>query len=85
MKLKGLKKVSGATKELKGFYDPFYLQVNVDLESGEVFVNEHFSIGHNSWTEYRNGNILNCGIVCNPMTMKQVSEMVSEAIGTNNR
>lgn len=80
LRLKGIKKVSGETKELKGYYSPEYLQLNVNKVTGEVWTNYHYNLGQNSWTQYEDDNILNCGNICNPMTMSEIKEMVMEAI-----
>ena len=58
LKLKGIKRVSGETKSLKGYYSGIYLQLNVDKKTGEVWTNLHNSFGHNSWTTYRDEDVV---------------------------
>lgn len=80
MKIKGLKKIAGASKSLTGYYSPEYLQLNFDRTTGEAWSDYHYSIGHNSRTEYHDNNIFNCGIITEPKTMKEVAEMIHNAI-----
>ena len=80
LKLKGVNKVTGETKSLKGWYSPIYLQLNVDLSTGEIWTNRLCDLGHNSWVEYHDGNIISCGTLTYPMTRVQIREKVYEAI-----
>lgn len=79
MKIKGLKKIAGESKHI-GKYDPEYLQLNYDKTTGEAWADYHYSIGGNSWTEYHDTNILNCGNIEEPATMKEIAEMIHDAV-----
>ena len=39
--MKGLKKVAGETKSLRGYYDSIYLQLCYNKETDEVFTIQH--------------------------------------------
>lgn len=80
MKIKGLKKVAGESKCLQGYYSGRYLQLNYDRKTGEIWTDEHISLGQNSWTEYHDSNILVCGNICKPVTMQEIRQMVENAI-----
>ena len=80
MKIKGLKKIAGESKKLTGFYSPEYLQLNYDRTTGEAWSDYHYSIGHNSRTEYHDNNILNCGIITERKTQLELAEMIHNAI-----
>ena len=70
LKLKGLKKLSSETKNLSGYYSGKYIQVNYDPKTNEIWGDYHYSLGHNTWTVYHDENIINCGNVYEPCTMK---------------
>lgn len=82
LKIKGLKKIAGESKGLEGYYSGHYLQVNYDLETGETWTNEHCSFGQNSWTEYHDSNIINCGNISEPTTMVQIRSMIEKAVSS---
>lgn len=79
MKIKGLKKIAGESKQI-GKYDPEYLQLNYDKTTGEAWTDYHYSIGHNSWTEYHEPGIITCGNITEPKTMREIREMIENAI-----
>ncbi len=76
MKIKGLKRIAGESKKLSGYYAPEYLQLNYNTTTGEAWTDYHYSIGHNSWTEYNEPEILNCGNITEPKTQKELAEMI---------
>lgn len=80
MKIKGLKKIAGESKNLTGYYSPEYLQINFDRKTGEAWSNYHYSIGGNSWTQYHESGIVNCGTIHEPKTMREIREMIESAI-----
>ena len=80
MKIKGLKKIAGDSKELIGHYSPEYLQLNYNMTTGEAWTDYHYSIGHNSWTEYHEKNILNCGIITERKTQLELAAMIHNAM-----
>lgn len=80
LKLKGLKKLSSETKNLSGYYSGKYIQVNYDPKTNEIWGDYHYSLGHNTWTVYHDKNIINCGNIYEPCTMKYLMNMVQAAI-----
>ena len=80
LKLREIKRVSGETKSLKGYYSGIYLQLNVDKKTGEVWTNLHNSFGHNSWTTYRDEDVVVCGNIDTPKTMQEIRDIVYETL-----
>ena len=80
MKITGIKKIAGQTKNLKGYYDSHYYQLNYNLKTGEAWTNEHCSYGCNSWTEYDDENIICCGNLRKPMTMTEIREQIETTV-----
>ena len=72
----GLRKASGESKDLKGYYSGHYYQVNYDVHAGEVFADYHYSLVPNCWTQYRDEDIINCGNISSPKTMQEVANIV---------
>lgn len=79
-KIEGLKEIAGASKRLRGYYSGLYLQVNYNCATGDAWYNEHFSLGQNSWTQYDDKDIINCGNISAPTTMKRIKELILEAV-----
>ena len=80
LSIKGLKAIAGASKVLKGYYSGHYLQVNYNRATGKAWYNEHFSLGQNSWTQYDDRNIINCGNISEPVTMAELRAKIEEAV-----
>lgn len=61
LKLKGLKKAVGEFQRAnKGsYYNPRYGKLMLDRSTGELWTDEFYSLGHNSWTEYHDESIIN--------------------------
>jgi hypothetical protein len=78
MAIKGIKKVVGESKTLKGCYDAAYLQINYDISKNKVWSDYHYDLGHSWHTYYNDDNILECGNICEPITMKQLENMIQE-------
>lgn len=85
LKIKGIKKIAGESKNLGGYYSGEYLQLNYDTKTGEAWTDYHTSFGQNSWTEYNNSTIINCGNICNPITMEEIREMIKDKLEMINR
>lgn len=80
IKLKGIKNVVTEAKNNLG-KNNLYLQVNVDKITGRVWSDLHCSIGQNSWNQYNNEDILNCGNISNKnITMAEVKAMVERKL-----
>lgn len=80
MKIKGLKKIAGESKNLTGYYSPDYLQINFDRKTGEAWSDYFYCIGHNSRKYYHDENILFCGIISRPATMQQIREIIENSV-----
>lgn len=79
MKLTGIKNVVTEARNNLGRNN--YLQVNVDTSTGRVWSDLHCSIGQNSWSEYVDKDVLNCGNISNPnVTMGEIKAMVERKI-----
>lgn len=74
--MKGIKRVCSDTKTLRGFYSPEYLQLFYDAKTDELFTEFLFSIGHNSFIQSDDPEIINLGFLYEPMTMQEVKEYV---------
>ena len=79
LKIKGIKKIAGESKSLGGYYSGQYLQVNYDRKTGEAWTDLHCSFGQNSWSQYHDSNIINCGNISEPTTMARSKEMLEES------
>lgn len=42
-----------------GAYSPLYGIIYFDQKTGEIWTNEYYDLGHNSWTHYDNPDIVN--------------------------
>jgi len=80
MKLKGIKKVASEARNNLG-RNNLYLQINVDKSTGRVWSDLHCSIGQNSWSEYVDKDVLNCGNISDKnVTMAEIKAMVERRI-----
>ena len=60
MKITGVKKAVGEYKRYnKDYYSPEYGLLMLDRNTGEVWVDYFYSLGHNSWKEYHDPAIIN--------------------------
>lgn len=80
LKMTGLRKACSESKILDGYYSGKYIQINYDKLTGEVFSDYHYSLGQNSWTEYHDPNVINCGNICNPMTMQGIADLIANRV-----
>ena len=78
--MKGLKKVLGETKSLRGYYDSIYLQLCYDKANDEVFTIQHCDFGHSCQTYFDDEDIINICNLCEPHTMKEIENLVLEKI-----
>lgn len=84
MKIKGIKKAVGQYKEFNkgGYYDPHYGRLMFNKETGEIWTDEFWSIGHNTWNEYDDPAIINLGYAMMGkdvrVTMKNVKEFIEK-------
>lgn len=74
LKIKGLKKIAGISKDLNGRY---HLQLNYDMETCAAWVDQHVG---NSWTQYDDENVIFCGNIRHKTTMKEIRDMIAYAV-----
>lgn len=80
IKLIGVKNIVTEARNNLG-RDNSYLQVNVDKSTGRVWSDLHCSIGQNSWSDYKDSNILNCGNISDKnITMADIKTMVERKL-----
>ena len=74
MKIKGLKKAIGEYKAANngGYYDSHYGKLMLDISTGKIWCDEFESIGHNSWNEYHDSNIIDLASAMCEETQKAV-------------
>lgn len=63
MTIKGIKKAIGDYNRFNegGAYSPRYGILMFDEETGELWTDEHYDLGHGSWTDYEKETIINIG------------------------
>ena len=76
MKLIGLKKACSETKTARPY--TFYVQINVDVTTGEIYTTEHAD--GNSETRYHDHNLIHVVTTDKPMTMAKIDEACQIAI-----
>lgn len=87
MKIKGLKKAVGDFKRANkgGYYSPRYGQLMFDEETGEIWVDEFYCIGHNWWKEYDSEKIVNLGSMMYEhgveITMANIKDFIQKNFG----
>ena len=83
MKINGLKKAVGDYQSLnrEGGFSPWYGELMYDTETGEIWTDEFYSIGHNTWREYHSKTIVNLGEMMGEkdiaVNMKNVKEFIA--------
>lgn len=62
-KISGLKKAVGEFQKAnaEGHYSPWYGYLMFDVETGELWTDTFYNLGHNEWKEYHSNSILNLG------------------------
>ena len=87
MKIKGLKKAIGDFNRANagGARSPHYGILIFNKSAGEIWCDEFYDIGHNSWTEYHDENIINISRMMRDaadgevkFTMKAVEEFIRQ-------
>ena len=84
IKIKGLKKAIGTYNRINagGCYSPLYGYLMFDKSTGELWTDEFYSIGHNSWNEYPSTDVINLGKEMTfrgiEITMQNVKEFIKE-------
>lgn len=84
--LTGVKKAVGEYKRFNsnGYYSPEYGYIMLDKESGEIWTDYFYSIGHNSWKEYHSDSIVNLGFMMQEqgieINIKNVKEFAGKLV-----
>lgn len=78
--MRGLRKAAGDTKGLTGYYSGHYVQISYDTSDGEILTNYHYSLGHNTWSQYHDSDIITVCNASEPMTMQQIADAIVEAV-----
>ena len=62
-KIKGLKKAVGEYQwaNSQGTYSPWYGCLMFDKNTGELWTDTFYSLGHNEWKEYHDSDVVNLG------------------------
>ena len=76
MRLIGLKKACSETKTAQPY--TFYVQINVDVTTGEIYTAEHADV--NSETRYHDHNLIYVVKTDKPMTMTEIDDACQIAI-----
>ena len=65
VKLRGLKKAVGDYQRANsyGYYSPWYGVLMLDRSTGELWTDEFYSLGHNEWKVYYDGDIIDPDII----------------------
>lgn len=83
-KIVGLKKAVGAYQKLNegGFYSPHYGELMYDKDSGKLWTDEFYSLGHNEWKVYHSKSVINLGVLIEAdgldVTMANVKKYVEK-------
>lgn len=75
-----MKKIAGASKNLKGFYNGLYLEIVLNRKTGEVWANEYYDLGHNTHTLYDDYDIVSLGNIYEQKTMKELKDWILEKL-----
>ena len=77
--INGLKKTSGYTEDY-GSYSGRYVEIFYDRSTGEVWGNFHCSLGHNSWTEYHDPDVVKICNTSRHMTMQEIADEIHRVL-----
>lgn len=86
MEIKGLKIAVGDYQRAnsEGRNSSRYGYLMYDKATGEIWVDEFYSLGHNEWKEYHSESIINLGKMMEArnidVTMKNVKEVIEKHI-----
>lgn len=81
LKIIGLRKACNESRAwCHSYYSAEYLQLSYDMRTGHCWTKLHVSLGHNSWTVYHDKDVVNCGNITRPMTMREIREMIEDAV-----
>lgn len=81
MKITGLRKAVSEYNRYNagGYYSPEYAELMFDTETGELWTDYSYSLGHNSWKEYHDPAVINIGrMIDGHITMESVKRYIAE-------
>lgn len=83
--IKNLRKVAGELQanlsKSNTYYSGIYMQVDYNVETGELIAAYHYSLGHNNWTVYHDKNFVRIGNYIKPCTMQElVTDIINQLI-----
>ncbi len=61
-------------------HNGYYVEVFYNLETDEVYNHVHVSLGHNSWTQYHDENVIRIGNFDQKVTKAHLKELIKERI-----
>lgn len=76
LKMVGLKAASGETVNWE-FNSGGHVQISYNMVTGEIYTDVHIG---NSWSEYRNANIITICHTSEHMTMQQIADRIAERV-----
>lgn len=72
----GLCEIAEATKALKGETDSAYYQLNYNMATGKAWIDAHNDPAHTSWTAYEDDGVYLIGLLDEPMTERQLADII---------
>ena len=84
LRIHGLKKASGLTKEYGAYYGHF-VEIFYNMSTGHVWGVYQYSIGQNSWTVYDDTDIVKICNTYHHMTMQEIADAIYDRTRCLNR
>lgn len=81
LKIKGIKK---ASSETVNWTNGGYTEVFYNKNTGEVWCVDQISLGHNSWTEYHDPDVVKITETERHLTMQEISDMIFQELNWRN-
>lgn len=80
---KGLKRASGKTKDLTGWFSPWCIHIFFDTQKEEVIAVTHYDLEHNERTRFYDEDIVDITCTSNPLTQKEIVELIQKVLNKN--
>lgn len=80
IKMIGIRKAAGETKSLRGYYSGEYVELHYDRSAGKVLTTYQYSLGQNTWAQYRDSSIIKVCNISEPCTMQEIADMIFRRI-----
>lgn len=77
-KMTGIKAAAHETKCIR-INSGNRVQISYDTESGKVYA--EYLVGSNNWITYNDDSIKHLGFADRPMTMQEIADMITDALG----